>query len=58
MNRYEELDKVLEQFKPYELADYLVMNDINYAEQLQHEIEAHIMLADDKLAEQLDLGEE
>ena len=58
MKKYEELDKVLEQFKPYELADYLVMNDIHYVEQLQHELEAHIMLSDDKLAEQLDLGEE
>lgn len=55
---YERLDEVLGELKPYKLADYLVMNDIHYAEQLQHEIEAHIMLNDDKLTEQFDIKED
>ena len=44
MKKYEELDKVLEQFKPYELASYLVMNNIKFAEELEECIKAEIYI--------------
>lgn len=46
--KYERLDELLKEFKPYELADYIFMNDEHYAEQIRFYIESSIAEADNK----------
>ena len=43
MRKYELLDQVLEQFSPSELADYIFMNDRNYAIDLMYALQQEDM---------------
>lgn len=46
MNIYEQIDNVLANVSPKELADYMAMNNhIGYGEELSEEIKARIYLA-------------